>query len=72
MRPEAKALLIERSSVGMKSRVRHLIATFIASALIASTGHAQANPGTNPLETRAKEVARAVSTAEQTQDNLSV
>jgi CubicO group peptidase (beta-lactamase class C family) len=35
-----------------------LIATFIASALMSSTGHAQ----TNVLETRAKEFARAIST----------
>ncbi len=39
-----------------------LVAAFIAGALIISSALAQSAPVTNPLETRAKEVARAVST----------
>ncbi|HLA72685.1 MAG TPA: serine hydrolase domain-containing protein [Steroidobacteraceae bacterium] len=38
------------------------VTTFIASTLIVLTAHAQSAPKANPLETRAKEFARAVST----------
>jgi hypothetical protein len=62
MRAEAKALLIESNSVVMKWSLRSLVTAFIASALVVSTTYAQSTPETNPLETRAKEFARAVST----------
>jgi CubicO group peptidase (beta-lactamase class C family) len=42
-------------------RVR-LVTAFIASTLVVLTAHAQSAPEANPLETRAKEFARAVST----------
>ncbi len=65
MRPDARASLTERSSIRIrKLSLRHLVCAFIASALIAPIGYAQSKVGTHALETRAKEVARAISTGQ--------
>jgi CubicO group peptidase (beta-lactamase class C family) len=63
MRADARASSIGRASVKIrKSSLRNLVCAFMASALIAPVGHAQSKAGTDALETRAKEVARAIST----------
>ena len=62
MQAEPNVLVKGRKSMIMNRRRVPRVTTFIASTLIVLTAHAQSAPKANPLETRAKEFARAVST----------
>ena len=61
MQAEPKVFVTGRKSLIVKRRRVPLVTALIASALIALTVHAQSALEANPLETRAKEFARAVS-----------